>query len=46
VVLPRQQREWLARVLTLAVAKDLFEEVDDTLVLGLPLFAEITPRGV
>jgi hypothetical protein len=45
VVLPRQELERLASVLTFAVAKDLLEEVNDSLVLGLALFAEIRRRG-
>jgi hypothetical protein len=44
-MLPRQELERLASVLTFAVAKDLLEEVNNTLVLGLTLFAEIRRRG-
>jgi hypothetical protein len=45
VVLPRQELERLAGVLPLAVTQDVLKEVDHPLVLGLPLFAEIRPRG-
>jgi hypothetical protein len=45
VMLPRQQLERLPGVLPLAVTQDALEEMDDPLVLGLALFAELTPRG-
>jgi hypothetical protein len=45
MVLPRQEREWLASVLTLAMTQDLLKEVHHTLVLGLTLFAEIRHRA-
>jgi hypothetical protein len=45
VMLPRQELERLTSVLPFAVAKDLLEEVNNTLVLGLTLFAEIRRRG-
>jgi hypothetical protein len=44
-MLPRQELERLASILPFAVAKDLLEEVNNTLVLGLTLFAEIRRRG-
>jgi hypothetical protein len=44
-MLPRQELERLTSVLPFAVAKDLLEEVNNTLVLGLTLFAEIRRRG-
>jgi hypothetical protein len=45
VVLPRQKRERLACVLTLAVPQDLLEEMHHPLVLSLALFAEVRHRG-
>ena len=45
VVLPRQKRERLACVLTLAVPQDLLEEMHHPLILSLALFAEVRHRG-